>query len=102
MTDDTTGAAGYGLVPPTRDDALAFLARAIGPDRAASTWVRAAAAAGVSTARRELDTGELLKVAECLAAEPGAVGAIGNSLVVRLRTFRLLSAHQPERDRRRD
>lgn len=100
MTNDTAPVAGYGLAAPTRDDALAFLARALGPDRAASTWVRTAAAAGVGNGRRELDPDEMLKVAERLAAEPGVVGVIGSSLVVRLRTYRLLAANQAMREGR--
>jgi hypothetical protein len=102
MTEKSVHAAEHGLVPPTRDDALAFLARAIGPDRAASTWVRAVAAAGVGTRGRELDVDEMLTVAERLAAEPGVVGVIGTSLVVRLRTYRLMAATQSAREKDRD
>jgi energy-converting hydrogenase Eha subunit B len=103
MTGNGVDGAGGALIPPTRDDALAFLARAIGPDRAASTWVRAVAAAGVGSQGGELSVDEMLKVAERLAAEPGVVGVIGTSLVVRLRTYRLMaSTQQPPREKPRD
>lgn len=102
MTGNGADGADGALIPPTRDDALAFLARAIGPDRAASTWVRAVAAAGVGLAGGDLSVDEMLKVAERLAAEPGVVGVIGTSLVVRLRTYRLMASSQSARENRRD
>ncbi len=102
MTGNGADRVEGALIPPTRDDALAFLARAIGPDRAASTWVRAVAAAGVGSPGGELSVDEMLKVAERLAAEPGVVGVIGTSLVVRLRTYRLMASTQSEREKPRD
>jgi hypothetical protein len=82
---------GYGLAPPTHHDALAFLARALGPDRAADVWVRACADAG--TPRTGLDVDEMMRVAERLAEQEGVVGVIGQSLVVRVRTYRLLAGN---------
>jgi hypothetical protein len=80
---------GYGLAPPTAGDAVAFLARAVGPDQAATTWLRACAQAGARPA--DLSVDEMMRVSERLAAEEGVVGVIGQSLVVRVRTYRLLS-----------
>ena len=102
MTGNGVDGSDGAHIPPTRDDALAFLARAIGPDRAASTWVRAVAAVGVGSAGGELTVDEMLKVAERLAAEPGVVGVIGTSLAVRLRTYRLMASAQSAREKRRD
>jgi hypothetical protein len=80
---------GYDLTPPTSHDALAFLARAVGPDRAASLWMRACADAAAP--RAELSPDEMMRVAERLAEQEGVVGVIGKSLVVRVRTYRLLA-----------
>ena len=87
-----TAVPGYGLAPPTSDDALAYLARAVGPDRAAGVWLRACAAVGVP--RGGLDADQMMRVAEHLSREEGVVGVIGNSLVVRVRTYRLLAVAQ--------
>lgn len=85
----STAVPGYGLAPPTPDDALAYLARAVGPDRAAGVWLRACSAVGAP--RGNLSVDEMMRVAGHLAGQEGVVGVIGNSLVVRVRTFRLLS-----------
>lgn len=82
---------GYGLAPPTHHDALAFLARALGADRAADVWVRACSAAG--TPRTGLNLDEMMRVAERLAEQEGVVGVIGQSLLVRVRTYRLLAGN---------
>jgi hypothetical protein len=83
---------GYGLAPPTHHDALAFLARAVGADRAASVWLRACADAGAP--RTGLGVDEMMRVSERLAEQEGVVGVIGTSLVVRVRTYRLLAGTQ--------
>ena len=80
---------GYGLAPPTPGDALAFLARAVGPDRAAAEWLAACQRAGAP--RADLSVDEMMRVAEQLAGQEGVVGVIGQSLVVRVRTYRLLA-----------
>lgn len=79
----------YGLAPPTPRDALAFLARAVGPDRAAGEWLRACARAGAPSA--DLSVDEMMRVSERLAEQEGVVGVIGQSLLVRVRTYRLLA-----------
>lgn len=79
---------GYGLAPPTEQDALGFLARALGPDQAAALWVRTCRDAGVRSSGMSLD--ELERAAQALAAQEGVAGVIGSSLVIRLRTYRLL------------
>ncbi len=38
---------GYALAPPTEQDAITFLARALGADAAVSLWVRTCQDAGV-------------------------------------------------------
>ena len=80
---------GYGLTPPGPSDALAFLARAVGPDQAAAHWLRACARAGAPRANLSVD--EMMRVSEQLAGEEGVVGVIGQSLLVRVRTYRLLA-----------
>lgn len=80
---------GYGLAPPASGDALAFLARAVGPDAAAAEWLRACRAAGAPSAGLSVD--EMMRVSEELAKREGVVGVIGKSLVVRVRTYRLLA-----------
>jgi len=82
---------GYGLAPPTPGDALAFLARAVGPDRAASEWLGACKRAGAPSAGLSVD--EMMRVSERLAEQEGVVGVIGQSLVVRVRTYRLLAGN---------
>lgn len=82
---------GYGLTPPTPGDALAFLARAVGPDRAATEWLSACQRAG--TPRADLSVDEMMRVSEQLAGEEGVVGIIGQSLLVRVRTYRLLAGN---------
>ena len=88
-TPPSPAVPGYNLTPPTSHDALAFLARAVGPDRAASVWIRACADAGAP--RAELSPDEMMRVSERLAEQEGVVGVIGKSLVVRVRTWRLLA-----------
>ena len=92
MATPSSTVPGYGLAPPTHGDALAFLARAVGPDRAAGVWLRACADAGAP--RTDLSVDEMMRVAERLAEQEGVVGVIGTSLVVRARTYRLLSGTQ--------
>ena len=82
---------GYGLAPPTPGHALAFLARAVGPDRAASEWLRACKQAGAPSAGLSVD--EMMRASERLAQQEGVVGIIGQSLVVRVRTYRLLAGN---------
>lgn len=79
---------GYALAPPTEQDAITFLARALGADRAVATWVRTCQEAGVRSGGLGLD--ELERAAQALARQEGAPGVIGSSLVIRLRTYRLL------------
>jgi len=94
--------SGYGLAPPTKDDALAFLARGVGADAAASVWVKTCARAGVSATARDLTPEMMMKVCERLAEQSGVVGVIGASLLVRLRTWRLVTAnHSAGREARR-
>ena len=81
---------GYRLAPPTEQDALTFLARALGADRAASLWMRACREAGVRAGA--LSLGELERVAQALAGEEGPAGVVGSSLVIRVRSYRLLAA----------
>jgi hypothetical protein len=83
---------GYGLAPPTPGDVLAFLARAVGPDRAAGLWIRTCAEAGVPSSGLSVD--EMMRVSEKLAEQEGVVGVIGKSMVVRVRTYRLLAGTQ--------
>jgi hypothetical protein len=79
---------GYALSAPTEQDAITFLARALGADRAVSLWVRTCQEAGVRSGKLTLD--ELERAAQALAKQEGVAGVIGNSLVIRLRTYRLL------------
>lgn len=90
---------GYGLAPPTPHDALAFLARAVGPDRAATEWLRACAGARAPSA--DLSVDEMMRVSERLAEQEGVVGVIGQSLVVRVRAYRLLSGSFSRAESRR-
>ena len=79
---------GYALAAPTEQDAITFLARALGADPAVSLWVRTCQDAGVRSGKLTLD--ELERAAQALARREGVAGVIGNSLVIRLRTYRLL------------
>lgn len=91
MATETSGIIPrYRLAPPNEDDALAMLARVVGVDEAANTWLRACREAGVRRTH-ELAPAELLRVCEKLAAESGRAGVIGASLAVRARTYLLLS-----------
>ena len=92
MPDATPTIPGYDLAPPTPGDALAFLARGVGPDRAAALWMRACAQSGVRSDARSPEA--MMAVAERLSKEEGVAGVIANSLLVRLRTYRLLAGTQ--------
>lgn len=94
MQEQAPGPSGYRLAAPSRDDAMAFLARALGADKAASVWTTACRAAGVSPATRDMGVDALIRVADWLGGQPGVVGVIGQSLLVRLRTYRLLSRNK--------
>lgn len=88
MSTPAQNIPGYALAPPTEQDAITFLARALGPDAAVSLWVRTCRDAGVRSGRLGMD--ELERAAKALAGTEGVAGVIGNSLVIRLRTYRLL------------
>ena len=79
---------GYALAAPTEQDAITFLARALGADRAVSLWVRTCQDAGVRSGKLSLD--ELERAAQALSKQEGVAGVIANSMVIRLRTYRLL------------
>lgn len=79
---------GYALAAPTEQDAITFLARALGADRAVSLWVRTCQEAGVRSGKLSLD--ELERASLALSKQEGVAGVIGNSMVIRLRTYRLL------------
>jgi hypothetical protein len=88
---------GYALAAPTEQDAITFLARALGADRAVSLWVRTCQDAGVRSGKLAMD--ELESAAVALSKHEGVAGVIGNSMVIRLRTYRLLEKtrrHQGE------
>lgn len=95
MDDRSATIPRYGLAPPTEDDALAMLARALGADRAASVWIGARAAAGLRGGGA-LSPEQLLAVAERLAerGEDGVTRVVASSLAVRARTYLLLQRHQ--------
>ena len=80
---------GYGLAPPTAHDALAFLARGVVRAHGADEWLRACRRAGTPSA--DLSVDEMMRVSERLAEQTGVVGIIGTSLMVRVRTYRLLA-----------
>jgi hypothetical protein len=87
-TPSQNAVRGYALAAPTEQDAITFLARALGADRAVSLWVRTCQEAGVRSGRLSLD--ELERAAQALSKQEGVAGVIGNSMVIRLRTYRLL------------
>ncbi|HEX2202490.1 MAG TPA: hypothetical protein VHG91_04310 [Longimicrobium sp.] len=91
----------YGLAPPTEDDALAMLSRALGSDRAVSAWMAARAAAGVRGGA-PLTPEALLAVAERLQGEgDGVARVVAGSLAVRARTYLLLMRHREDPAERR-
>ena len=81
---------GYQLAAPSEQDALTFLARALGADQAASLWMRACREGGGRAGSLSLD--ELERVVQALAREEGAAGVVGSSLSIRVRSYRLLAA----------
>lgn len=81
---------GYKLAAPTEQDALTFLARAIGADEAAGLWLRTCRAAGARAGAMSME--ELERVVQALAKEEGSAGVVGSSLAIRVRTYRLLAA----------
>src|SRR5690349_11059242 len=91
MTADPPTIPRYRLAPPSEDDALAMLARVMGADQAAATWLRACREAGVRRTDAGLAPAELLRVAERLGKAPGSTGVIATSLAVRARTWLLLN-----------
>jgi hypothetical protein len=91
MTSQAPTIPRYRLAPPTEDDALAMLARVLGVDQAAATWLRACEEAGVRRTDAGLSPAELARVSETLAKAPGSTGVIGTSLGVRARTWLLLN-----------
>jgi hypothetical protein len=85
----------YGLAPPSEDDALTMLARAMGVDQAAKAWLRARRAAGLR-AHGPLTPHELLRAAEALTRGDGIEPAVGTSLAVRVRSWLLLNRPSAE------
>lgn len=91
MTADPPTIPRYRLAPPTEDDALAMLARVLGVEKAAATWLRACREAGVRHTGSGLPPADLARVAERLGKSAGSTGVIGTSLGVRTRTWLLLN-----------
>lgn len=88
---------GYELGRATPEQARESLARVVGRCTAAVVWNDACREAGV-----EITPEQFERVAACLARQPGAVGIVGKSYAVRLRTYNLLSherrAERPEKE----
>jgi hypothetical protein len=91
MTAEPPTIPRYRLAPPTEDDALAMLARVLGVDQAAATWLGACRDAGIRRTDAALSPAELARVAERLSKAAGPTGVIGTSLGVRARTWLLLN-----------
>lgn len=90
---------GYDLGCPGEDDAVAALARVLGPERARTAWDESCRAVGVRRGPEGLDAAQVEAVARQLAAGSGVTRMIGNSILIRLRTYSLLAAragHAPE------
>ena len=94
MTEPAAAIPAYGLAAPTEEDALALLARALGPDGAAATWRTACAAVRVPCPAPAPDAGQLLRVCEHLSRMDGITGVVGNALAVRARVYVLLWQQQ--------
>lgn len=80
---------GYALAAPTEQDALAQLARLVGPDKAQAAWSAACTSAQVP--RLGLSPEQLMLAAQALAKQPGVVSVTGNTLVVRLISYQKLA-----------
>ena len=85
---------GYGLQGPRPSDAIAQMARVLGPDAARGAWADACEQAGVDPRSQAPTLSDLLKVAELLSKRKGLVGVVGNSLWIRVQTYELLSRKQ--------
>ena len=83
---------GYDLTCPGEEDAVAALARVLGPERARTVWDESCRAVGIRRGPRALDTGQVEEVARQMAAGSGVPKMIGNSILIRLRTYTLLAA----------
>lgn len=92
MSTTVASIPGYDLACPGEDDAVAALARVLGRDRAEAVWGEACAAAGIRRGPGGLDAAQVEAVARQMAAGSGVPKMIGNSILIRLRTYALLAA----------
>jgi len=88
----------YGLAPPSEADGLTMMARVLGVERAAKSWVKARRAAGLPLTG-PLTPEQLLGVAEALTRGEGCEPAVGTSLAVRVRSWILLNRQQQAESR---
>lgn len=83
---------GYGLAVPTEADVRHAIRRHFGADETARLWDAACRGAGIRRSGRVLLPDELMPIATWLAAQDGVLRAVGQSLAIRLRTYRMLAA----------
>ena len=83
---------GYGLAIPTEADVVHAIRRHFGADETARIWDAACRGAGLRRHGRTLLPDDLAPLAAWLAGQEGVLRAVGQSLAIRLRTYRLLAA----------
>lgn len=83
--------AGYEYPPPTRGDFLDALRRVLGEGESDAAWAHACTLAELSPTLQDPVPEELTAVAKALIQMSGLRGVVGNSMYVRLLTYRTLA-----------
>jgi hypothetical protein len=82
---------GYNLAPPSEQDLFASLTRLVGPDEARRVWDHARQLAGMAPGAA-LSMDQFDSALQQLRAAKGIASVAGSSILVRLRSYRTLSA----------
>jgi hypothetical protein len=82
---------GYNLAPPGEQDLFASLARLVGPDEAHRAWDNARRQAGLAPGVA-LSMDQFDNALQQLRQSRGIAAVAGSSILVRLRSYRTLSA----------
>jgi hypothetical protein len=88
MTSIAASSNKYDYDCPTEREALESLAKLVSQDEAERLWSDACASFGVSRPGPELTYDELLQVAQWLQQHSGMAKIVGNSMTIRLRSYR--------------
>ncbi len=87
---------GYRLAAPTEADLRFALDRHLGREQASDLWWELCGALKLPRDGRSFDLAQVERLATHLETHPGALRIVGRSMLIRLRTYRLLMERHAE------